>query len=469
MPIRWRLTLINALTIGAVPLLLGIALFCALWVILPSAVEDNVQARALAAAHAVREGRTVGGSSGRLTLNGIYVIVRSRDGTVLQQTAPLLDRNGRGGEDRIWLRALHTESPQGGEADISPEPPDYVYAVPVEGPGGREVIVEAGKSYEDAREALGMLGVVLAVGILGALFLALVLAYLMARAALSPVDAIVGAARRITESDLSRRLPVTNPKDEMGRLATTINDLLSRLEAAFARREEALAHREEALRRQRRFTADAGHELKTPLTAILGHARMLRRWGMSDPTVAMRGVSAIIREAERMQGIVEELLTLARGDEGAPLRLERVDLSGIVREAFAAARAMDGGEHTLVLELPDGGLEASCDPVRVRQVLEILLDNAIRYTPRGGSVTLRGEEREGLSVIEVSDTGRGIPAEHLPHVFERFYRAEESRSGGGAGLGLSIARQIAEAHRGTLEVESTPGVGSTFTLIIPAS
>jgi signal transduction histidine kinase len=261
----------------------------------------------------------------------------------------------------------------------------------------------------------------------------------------------------MTEGDLSRRLPVSHPKDEIGRLTTTINGLLARLEAAFARREEALA-------RQRRFAADASHELRTPLTSISGYAQMLEEWGLRDPQTAREGVAAIRRESERMQRLVEGLLALTRGDEGAPLEIEEHNLAAVAEEATRTA----AGEKTTVEYLPPKRpVNAPFDRNRIRQVASILLDNALKYTPDGGKVTVRVREANGWAALEVSDTGVGIPEDQLPLIFERFYRADKARASSGAGLGLSIARQIAEAHGGRIEVESTPQEGSTFTLLLP--
>src|SRR5215218_6935299 len=181
-------------------------------------------------------------------------------------------------------------------------------------------VVEAGKRYPSVRGILEDFAPVLAtVGLLG--FVLLVGgAYLLTRAALSPVEAVVRAAGEMSEGDLSRRLPVANPKDEIGRLTTTINALLARLEVAFTRLEVTLSHLEETLSRQRRFAADASHELRTPLTSISGHARMLDEWALEgDKDTARRSVGTIRREAGRMRGMIESLLTLTRGDEGAPM------------------------------------------------------------------------------------------------------------------------------------------------------
>nr|MDP9479441.1 HAMP domain-containing protein [Actinomycetota bacterium] len=317
MPIRWRLTLFNALAIGAILLVLGLALFFALREALLHGVEDTVRSRALAAARIVESGESLEGEEAeRLSLDGVFLIVRDGEGKMLFHTAGVASPEEA--EDPVWRRALEEGRPAGGMAELSAEPEDYVYAVPVGSPGQAARIVEAGQSYEEVEETLETFTAVLAFGSLAALLLSVGGAYLLARAALSPVGAVVDAAGRITGGDLSRRLPVANPNDEIGRLTRTINDLLERLEEAFARREEALS-------RQRRFVADASHELRTPLTSIGGYARMLEEWGIEHPETAREGAVAIRRESGRMRELVEGLLALARGDEGAPLNLELQD------------------------------------------------------------------------------------------------------------------------------------------------
>jgi len=457
-PIRWRLTLFNALAIGAILVFLGVLLYALLRNALPSSVEDTVQARALEAARITESGETLSREKiERLTLNGVYVIVRDKQGHTLTETVTLVSQ--KDDKDRLWSRALGSAKPVGGTANLSPEPPDYVYAVPVKTPGGTVRVVEAGKSYENAQEALNLFGTFMAAGVLAALLLAVGGAYLLARTALSPIEAIVGSARQITEGDLSRRLPVVHSKDEIGQLATTINDLLARLEAAFARQEEALD-------RQRRFVADAGHELRTPLTSIKGYARMLKEWGINDPETARESATVIDRESERMRELVEELLALARGDEGAPLDLSSHDLGDVASEAVEVARAV-GGKLSITYVPPEDEVAAIFDRGRIRQAVSILLDNALKYTPEGGTVNVTVRRRDGRAEIEVTDTGIGISGEQLPHIFERFHRADPSRTSSGAGLGLAIARQIAEAHGGGVHAVSEPDKGSTFILSIP--
>ena len=460
MSIRRRLTLYNALIIGAILLALGLSLYLLLRDALVSGVEDTARVRAVAAAKALEEGEDpLDDDAGQLTADGVFLIVRDGEGRVLDQT-PNLSENEEA-RDAVWKRALASGDPEGGTAELSSEEPDYVYAVPVDPEDGSARVLEAGKSYEPAQETLEVFATVLATGIGAALLLSIGGAYFLARAALRPVGAVTSAAREMGEGDLSKRLPVANPKDEVGRLTTTINGLLSRLEAALARREEALE-------RQRRFAADASHELRTPLTSISGHARMLDEWALEeDPQRAKRSVGAIRREAARMGGLVESLLALTRGDEGGGLEFGRHDLAAVAEEAVQTARAMADGRTSVEYARPAREIMATFDRDSILRLAGILLDNAVKYTPDGGKATVRVRENDGRAELEVSDTGIGIPDSQIPFVFERFYRADPSRTKGGAGLGLSIARQIAEAHGGTVEVSSKTGEGSTFTLLLP--
>ena len=460
MPIRWRLTLFIALVIGAILLFLGVALFFLLRDALISNVEDTARGRAVSAANSIRSGESLEKDDvEELALDGVFVIIRDGEGRVLDETVNLPSEGGVG--DPVWRTALDTGEPASGTVEFSgDDEPDYIYAVPVDPPRGRVRVVEAGKSYESALEGVQAIGTILAAGVGVAFVLSIGGAYLLARAAMRPVEAVTATAKEMGEGDLAKRLPVANPGDEIGRLTTTINGLLARLDAAFRRREEALS-------RQRRFAADASHELRTPLTSISGHARMLDEWALEgDKATAHRSVDTIRREARRMRGLIESLLTLTRGDEGAPMEVGRYDLGAIAKEATETASAAADG---VSVEFVPGDREvmATLDRERVLQVASILLDNAVKYTPDGGSVTVSVEERGGGVALAVSDTGVGIPEDQLPLVFERFYRADAARAEEGVGLGLSIARQIVEAHGGTIEARSNLGVGSTFVLLLP--
>ena len=484
MPIRLRLTVFNALVMGAILLVLGISVFLLVRGVLLSGVEETVRGRATSIARTVGAGQILSPTDvEQLTLEGVFVVIRDGEGRVLARTVDVDPQEGT--DASFWRQVVETGKPEGGETEVSLGNRGYVYAVPVAPPPRPEVVlpspsplplatrqvepenppsaarvVEVGKSYESAAEAVGTFGAVLAAGILGAFVVSVGGAYFLARAALSPVEAVVSTARGITEGDLSKRLPVSRPKDEIGRLATTINDLLARLEGAFARREEALA-------RQRRFVADASHELRTPLTAIDGYASMLDGWALEDPEVARESVEAIRRDSRRMKGLVEGLLTLARGDEGAPIRLEPHDLGAVAAEAVRAARAAARGKVSVRYVPSAKPVRVAFDHALIEQAAGILLDNALKYTPEGGTVTVTVRERDGRAEFEVSDTGVGIKKEHMPFIFERFYRVDEARSTSGAGLGLSIAHQIVEAHGGSISAESESGKGSTFVLRVP--
>jgi two-component system, OmpR family, sensor kinase len=461
LPIRWRLTLFIALVIGAILLVLGLALYLLSRSALLANVEDTTRSRAISAADTIESGELLSGDEAeQLTLDGVSVIVRDGSGEAIQ--AANFPAEG-GARDGVWREAVRSGKAVSGTAVLAGDDPYYVYAVPVDPPRGPARVVEAASPYEPAQDTLEVLGTVLVAGIGAALLLSIGGAYFLAGAALRPIDAVTSAAGEMGEGDLSKRLPVANPGDEVGRLATTINALLSRLEAAFARREEALE-------RQRRFAADASHELRTPLTAISGHARMLDEWALEeDPERARRSVGVIRREAGRMRNLVESLLALTRGDEGARIEVGRHDLGVVAEEAAQAARDAAEGKMSVEYVPPEREVRATFDRARVLQAASILLDNAVKYTPEGGSVAVRLREENGRAAIEFSDTGVGIPDDQLPLVFERFHRTDPSRADGGAGLGLSIARQIAESHGGEIRARSTPGEGSTFTLLLPSS
>ena len=458
MPIRWRLTLFIALAIGAILLVLGVALFILLSEAQLSTVEDPAEKRAGKAADIIRSGQSLQADDVKdLTLDGVFVIIRNGEGKVLYDPLNLAES---GDKDRmVWEKALDRGHPASEQIEFSGGGvPDFIYAVRVQTPQGRARVVEAGKSYKEALEDVREIGVFLAVGISVAFLLSIGGAYQLAGTALRPVEAVTATAREMGEEDLAKRLPVANPKDEIGRLTTTINGLLARLDAAFRRREETLS-------RQRRFAADASHELRTPLTSISGHARMLDEWALDgDKETARRSVGTIRREAGRMRGMIESLLTLTRGDEGAPMEVGRHDLGAAAKEATEIAA---NGRVSVDFVPIEHEVTATFDRERVMQVASILLDNAVKYTPEGGSVTVRVEEEDGSVALAVSDTGVGISEDQLPLIFERFHRADPSRSAGGAGLGLSIACQIAESHGGQIRAESTPGTGSTFTLLLP--
>jgi heavy metal sensor kinase len=280
--------------------------------------------------------------------------------------------------------------------------------------------------------------------------------YFLARKSLAPMALMNEQTRAITAGNLSSRLDVANPRDEVGRLATTINALLARLDAAF--------------QEQQRFIADSSHELRTPVTVIRTEAEVaLER--ERDPKEYQASLALIRDEAERLSRIVEDLFILTRqAVESRGLKRETIQLTDLVRDCARAAQvlaAKKGLRFDFQSTIPEIWLDG--DDELLKRLLLNLLDNAVKYTPTGGEIRLSLVARNGDARITVKDTGVGIPVEDQPRVFDRFYRVDKARSRavGGAGLGLSIARWIVEAHNGTLSVESKPGSGSTFTVGLP--
>lgn len=279
------------------------------------------------------------------------------------------------------------------------------------------------------------------------------------RLGLRPLDAIGSTAAAIAEGDLSRRVERAEPRTEVGRLGIALNAMLGQIESAF----DAQRASERQLRR---FVADASHELRTPLAAVRAYAELFTRGADRRPDDLARSMHGIERESERLSALVEDLLLLARLDEGRPLEREPVDLEGVVGEAVETAQTV---EPERPIELQAEPAEVVGDRARLRQIVDNLLANVRAHTPPGAPVSVRVGQWDGSAVVEVSDAGPGLDAEEVARVFERFYRADASRSreSGGVGLGLSIVAAVAKAHGGTVAAESQPGEGATFRITLP--
>jgi heavy metal sensor kinase len=280
--------------------------------------------------------------------------------------------------------------------------------------------------------------------------------YWMSRRALKPVDAITRAAQSIGIENLSQRLEVPTAGDELQRLSETWNNMLERLEAA--------------VKRLSQFTADASHELRTPITLIRATAELTLRRERSAETYR-EALRHIIDESDRTTRLIEDLLLLARADAGLPaLPLDRVELTPLVRDVCEQGQLLaQARQLEISSEAPEQPVYVDANDPALRRLLLLLVDNAVKYTPAGGRITVSvGMEPSGATVT-VRDTGIGIPDTALPHVFDRFYRVDESRNreAGGVGLGLSIAQWIAERHHARLEAESVVGQGSAFRVRFP--
>lgn len=322
--------------------------------------------------------------------------------------------------------------------------------------GGKAFLVETGAPMDgvqaDLRNWLWFLAAMLPV-VLG---IALGGGSVLVKRALLPVDRIAASAERISSQNLSERLPVAQTGDELERLSGALNRMIERLDASF--------------RHSRRFVADASHELRTPLTVLQGELETLVQQPQLTPEWRDR-VGSALEEVDRLAHIVEGLFAISRLDAGEAAA-EWVPLD------LAQLTAATADQMSLLAE--DKDIKVSCEAVlgvwvegdraRLKQVVVNLLDNAIKYTPKGGAVVLRVGRQNGKAVLEITDNGIGIPPEDLPRVFERFFRVDNARSRqeGGAGLGLSIVKSICTAHQGRVEVASEPGRGSRFRVELPA-
>jgi heavy metal sensor kinase len=273
--------------------------------------------------------------------------------------------------------------------------------------------------------------------------------YWLSSRALRPVDEITNVARSIGVQNLSQRIAVPQTGDEIERMAQTWNEVLERLEAS--------------VKRIRQFTSDASHELRTPLALIRATAELALRRDR-EPAIYRSSLRQIEEDAGRMTELTESLLALARADaDTLQMTMQPTDLNELARSVVnrSGAAAAETGIALRAIT-PDQPMEAPADPSGIRRILLILLDNALKHTPPGGTITVSVANHGGVITLSVEDTGEGIPADALPHIFERFYRADPARGSSGFGLGLSIAQAIAHAHGSVIEVASTPRAGSRF-------
>jgi heavy metal sensor kinase len=324
--------------------------------------------------------------------------------------------------------------------------------------GGRPSTVLIMAPLEDVDHELAELGTVLATAVPIVLLLSGGLGYVLARKALAPVERLRRSTEEITADRLDRRLPVINSRDELGRLTETFNAMIGRLERSFTE--------------IRRFTADASYELRTPLTAIRTEAEV----ALAKPLTLVEHqqlLGSILEECGRLTWLTDQLLALAREDAHAARQAnEPVSLKALVGDVAETMRPLADAKGVRLSSSVEADQAAwvNGDAARLREVFFNILDNAIKFTAEGGEIEVRIAHNGPEAVVTVRDTGIGVPAEHLPHVFDRFYRVDRARSRaeGGTGLGLSIAQSIAAAHGGRIELASTPGHGTACTVTLPA-
>jgi heavy metal sensor kinase len=320
---------------------------------------------------------------------------------------------------------------------------------------GEPVLLRVFRSEAELRRAMAEFGAVLGFGLPLGVALSALGGYLIAHRSLSPVSQIAARARQITAESLEGRLPVPNPHDELGQLATVFNATLGRLENSFAE--------------LRRFTADASHELRTPLTALRAVGEAALRSDSVDTKSLREALSSMLEEARRLSDLVDALLLLARADTGGVFpSLHRVDLAGLVSEVRETLLVL-AEEKSQRIEITAEQLVIRADRELLRLALLNLVHNAIRYSGEGTVICLQIKSQEKAVLVQVMDQGPGIAPEHQEKIFERFYRVDKARSraSGGAGLGLAIARWAIERQGGHIELESEPGRGSLFRIVIP--
>lgn len=328
-------------------------------------------------------------------------------------------------------------------------------------PSGTEYVVVAGSSLEPTDEELESLRGILAYVVPLSLIVAGIGGWFLARRSLSPVVAMADRARRIGVERLGDRLPVANPRDELGVLAATFNELLARLEGA--------------LTQQRQFMADASHELRTPVTIARTAAAVGLQQPRRDEREYRETLEIIEQETTRLSRIVDDMFTLTRADAGSyPVRMAPLYLDEVVDDAVRAARVVATTAGVTIASETVHPALINGDEDLVRRLIGNVLDNAIRYSPAGGAVRVALDRAGGAYALSISDEGPGIPADVQPRIFERFYRVDAARShdgarDGGAGLGLALARWIATVHHGDIRLAASSRLGSTFVITLPAS
>ncbi len=457
MSIRLRLTLLYSAILALTLIGLSVALYLTASQVTIDTVEktlaDQAQrlaySRPLGLDHRDYDGR-------RFAAPETYIQTIDPDGNVV-------DRSPNLGDFVLPISANGLEACQEGqpwtEITSTADGRLLVYSKPVIMQGRVAGVVQMARSLADYDQSLDTLRNILFVGSIVVTIIAFGVGWVLAGAALRPIHRITDTAQAIgAHRDFDRRVHHTGPPDEVGQLARTFNTMLDELQGAYRQAEQSL-------QAQRRLVADASHELRTPLTTIRGNLGLLKRRPSIEEEDKTAAISDMVDETDRLIRLVNDLLVLARSDAGRPLRSEPVLIKPLIDDVCRQAKLL-GAERTIECE---NELEVAVvgDRDAIKQVLLILLDNALKFTLSRGTITIATSTRDQQVALVIHDTGPGITPEALPHIFERFYRSDASRTGTGAGLGLAIAKELVEAQHGQIIVNSQPGKGSTFTVMLP--
>ncbi len=456
MPIRIHLTLWYTFLLGIILITFSALLFLVLKFSLHAQIDSNLQDRAQQVMTGIEAQAVVNVETGEVFVPqanvfsspSIFIQVVRADGSVVSAADNLGAQ--RFPADPEILAANLQGDPTFKTVSVA-DTAVRIYSTPIFFRGQVVGAVQVGQSLKEVEDTLQQVLLFLLSGTVVALILAAMVGAFLAWTALRPIEKITQTAARIVGAhDLKQRLPTSNTNDEIERLTVTINDMLERLDNFF--------------QAQVRLSADVSHELRTPLTAIRGNVDLLRRGAACDEEELYEALSIIDGELDRMSRIVADLLLLSQADAGISLRMEQVELDTLILDVYRQARVIANGVNIQLGHEDQAVVQG--DPDRLKQLLINLVTNAIKHTPPGGKVTLSlYREPEWVRII-VADTGRGIAPNALPHIFERFYQANEANQNG-TGLGLSIAQWIAQAHGGEITVTSELGKGSEFTLWLP--
>lgn len=391
-----------------------------------------------------------------MILPGRWVQVRSLDGKVIRRSADLSDTT-LPLSDTGW-RVVQNGVPWFETAVVEGEPL-LIYSRLVGISERTSEVVQIAAPISERENALATLRMLLVAGDTLIVLAAFLIGWVLAGAALAPIHRITQTAQAIGAArDFRQRVQHRGPNDEIGQLATMLNTMLSELESAYRQVEQALET-------QKRFVADASHELRTPLTTIRGNLELLRTDVPLDARERAEVLADTKAEVERLIRLVNQLLWLAHADAHRPLHREEVPLQSLIEQVCRQTQALAPQRTIQIDDLPDVSVWADRDALK--QVLLILLDNARMHTPAHATIRVSASLDAQTIAITIADTGPGIPPQVLPHIFERFYRGDPSRHSSGTGLGLAIAKELVEAHGGTITVQSTVGEGSAFTLRLP--